>query len=227
MRHASRTRRTVVITHMSTDENLGDFGILLGMIRGIRRIEPDAAITVISAELPQKRGWSQTRLRQPQALGVRLFGTPAYRLAQHDGRVLGWVARMTRTAAALGAARLAGRRARAIAHPDDRGTWDALATADVVLAKGGSYLYSNGTLRSRIFLWRMRYLLALSAAVGQAPALMGVTVGPLHSRGARRDVRATLTSLPQGVRARESVGGVSGRRLGLEVRVERATWPSC
>ncbi len=216
MRHASRACRTVVITHMSTDENLGDFGILLGMISGIRRIEPDAKITVISAELPAKRGWSHAQVAATQALGVGLLGTPAYALAQHDGRALGWVARMIRTAAALGAARLAGRRARAIAHPDDRGTWDALSAADVVLAKGGSYLYSNGTLRSRMFLWRMRYLLTLSAAMGQAPALMGVTVGPLHSRGARRDVRATLTRCRK-VYVRESLSAAYLDGIGLQV----------
>ena len=201
---------------MSTDENLGDFGILLGMVSGIRRIEPDAEITVISAELPGNRGWSDAQVARTQALGVRLLGTPAYARGRHDGRVVGWIARMIRTAAALGAARFAGHRARAIAHPEDRNTWDALANADIVLAKGGSYLYSNGKLRSRVFLWRMRYLLTLAAALGRAPALMGVTVGPLQSRGARRDVRATLARCRQ-VYVRESRSASYLAGIGLEV----------
>lgn len=205
-----------MITHMSTDENLGDFGILLGMVSGIRRIEPDAKITVISAELPGNRGWSDAQVARTQALGVRLLGTPAYARGRHDGRVVGWIARMIRTAAALGAARFAGHRARAIAHPEDRSAWDALANADIVLAKGGSYLYSNGKLRSRVFLWRMRYLLALAAALGRAPALMGVTVGPLQSRGARRDVRATLARCRQ-VYVRESRSASYLAGIGLEV----------
>ena len=123
---------------------------------------------------------------------------------------------MIRAAAALEAARLVGHRARAIAHPLDRGTWDALDAADVVLAKGGSYLYSNGALRSRIFLWRMRYLLGLSTAMGRAPALMGVTVGPLQSRGTRRDVRATLTRCRQ-VYVRENLSAVYLARIGVGV----------
>ena len=216
MQNALRTHRTVVITHMSTDENLGDFGILLGMVGGIRRIEPDAAITVISAELPGKRGWSDAQVAATRALRVELLGTPAYPRALHDGRAVGWAARMIRAAAALGAARLAGHRARAIAHPHDRRTWDALAAADVVLAKGGSYLYSNGSLRNRIFLWRKGYLLTLSSAMGRAPALMGVTVGPLLSHGARRDVRETLARCRR-VYVRESLSAEYLAGIGLDV----------
>ena len=215
MQQASRTRRTVVITHMSTDENLGDFGILLGMVHGIRRLEPDARITVISAELPGKRAWSEAQVAATQALGVTALRDPRVLARCHHGPAVGWAGRMIRGSSRARGARLVGHRARAIAHPLDRGTWDALVAADVVLAKGGSYLYSHGGLRGRDFVWRMLYLLRLRG-IGRAPALMGVTRGaapvPRHPAGCTRH-----TARCRQVYVRESLSAAYLARIGVGV----------
>ncbi len=94
----------------------------------------------------------------------------------------------------------------------------------VVLAKGGSYLYSHGGLRGRAFVWRMLYLLTLSQALGHATCVMGVTVGPLQGRGARRAVGDTLSKCRRVyLREKLSENYVAATMRGLPSTVARAT----
>ena len=212
----------MVVTHSSTDENRGDLGILIGMVRGIRASRPEVDITVVSAELCGGSTWSRAQIAETEALGVRVLGTPVPSRSMHGRTPIAWASRLTRSAAALVCARLVGGRARRIAHPDDRPVWDALSTADVVLAKGGSYLYSHGGFRGGMFVWRMLYLLRLSRALGHATVLMGVSVGPVHGRTARRMMRTALATCRRiYVRERLSAAYLDGALGHLDSEIER------
>lgn len=164
---------------MSSDRNKGDFAILAATIQGIRRLRPDSELTAISAELPTGAQFSGDTVRLTQQLDLKIIGTPVPSLRAHGGGRLGWLGRLLRGELSLLAIRL-GRGGLAAIPQRDRTFFRALREADVVIAKGGSYLYSHGGLSEMLYLWRMVYPLRAAIAVGRPPTLLGVTLGPFR-----------------------------------------------
>ena len=196
--------RSVVISHMSSDENIGDYAILHAIATQVRaRCEPEQ-ITVLSAEIPAKSSAPFRGTHRMEALGLEVLGTPVPSAACWEGGRTSWLMRLVRAEVALRCFRLGWRRigARMLGN-SMRLVVSRIEGADLIIAKGGSYLFGGPGLRDQLFVWRMTYYLRLCAALGKPVVPFGISVGPLP-RLAARHVAAALESSPR-IYVRESL----------------------
>ncbi len=171
----------IAITHMSSDRNKGDFAILAATVSAFRDASPGCAVTAVSAELARIDG-ERAETGLTRALGIGIVPTPVpSRRAFGRGSIF-WIARLLTAELALAAVRVGGHRVVPYLRQRDRQLFACLFEADLVVAKGGSYLYSRGGLRSVLYLWRMLYPLRAALAARRPPLLLGVSVGPFRPR---------------------------------------------
>src|SRR5665213_2024921 len=99
---------------------------------------------------------------------------------------------------------------------EDRAFFHALADADVVVAKGGSYLHSLGGLGEAIYLWRMLYPLRVAHAYRRRTVLLGVSFGTSYSIPTKAMLRRTLRSRTR-IYARERISlAFAEAQLGID-----------
>ena len=177
---------------MSRDTNRGDFAILAAAHRALSERDPDATITAVSVELgnvglddPQYTGLTR-------GLGSAIVGTPVPPRGYFSGSAWGWAARLLWCECVLTASLVIGNRAFRLMPRDTRAFCDTIREADMVVAKGGSYLHALGGMREIVYLWRMLYPIRVGKRFGPPVVLLGVSVGEFRSRGARRLARAVL-----------------------------------
>lgn len=194
----------IALTHMSSDRNKGDYAILSATVNGLRDVAPGAVITAVSAELPHTALDRPEDTRLTRALGCEIVGTPVPSLRAFAGPRGRWVLNLIRAELLLWARRIVGDRALMLCSREDREFFRALADADVVVAKGGSYLHSLGGLGEAIYLWRMLYPLRIAHAHRRKTVLLGVSFGELHSPLTKAMLRTALRSRAQ-IYARESI----------------------
>jgi colanic acid/amylovoran biosynthesis protein len=94
----------------------------------------------------------------------------------------------------------------------DRPFFEALRHADVVIAKGGSYLYSHGGASEILYLWRMLYPLRAALAAGRRPSVFGVTLGPFEPSFTAR-LAARVLGRCEAVYVREELSAETARGL--------------
>jgi polysaccharide pyruvyl transferase WcaK-like protein len=165
----------ILLTHMSSDRNKGDHAILSATVGALHELLPSSVITVVSAELPQTAVRDPADTRLTRALRCEVLGTPVPSRRRYMGTTLRWVISLVRAEIFLWAKRAVGDRALALIAPGDRGFFAAFAEADVVVAKGGSYLHALGGLGELIYLWRMLYPLRVAHSYGHKAVLLGVS----------------------------------------------------
>lgn len=187
----------IALTHMSSDRNKGDHAILSATVKALRDLAPGARITAISAELPHAALDRLSETRLTRALGCEIVGTPVPSLRAFGGARARWALRLIRAELLVWAIRLAGDRALRLASREDREFLRTLADADVVVAKGGSYLHSLGGAGEAIYLWRMLYPLRIARAYRRETVLLGVSFGERYSILTRALLRTALRSRPR------------------------------
>lgn len=176
----------IVITHMSSDENRGDFAILRATVIGLQRQFAHGRLASMSAELPSPLASGDGRVASAEGLGVEVLGTPVPSLARSGQRLMAWVLRCVRAEVWIWTS--AARRKLGLRPSVPGWAKDAVGTignADAVVAKGGSYLYAHKGFREHVFLWRMLYLLRFASTLGRPCVLFGVSLGPYDTRIAR------------------------------------------
>ncbi len=192
----------IALTHMSADRNKGDYAILRATVNALRDVTPGAVITAVSAELPRTALDRPADTRLTRALGCEIVGTPVPSLHAFAGGRGRWVLSLIRAELLVWAKRIIGDRALMLVSRDDREFFRTLADADVVVAKGGSYLHSLGGLGEVIYLWRMLYPLRIAHAYRRKTVLLGVSFGERYSLLTKAMLRTTLRSRVQ-IYARE------------------------
>ncbi|HEY2282715.1 MAG TPA: polysaccharide pyruvyl transferase family protein [Solirubrobacteraceae bacterium] len=187
---------------MSSDCNKGDYAILSATAGALREEAPGAVITAVSAELPHTALDRPADTRLTRALGCEIVGTPVPSLRAFAGGRGRWVLNLIRAELLLWARRIVGDRALMLVSSEDREFFRTLADADVVVAKGGSYLHSLGGLGEVIYLWRMLYPLRIAHAYRRKTVLLGVSFGERYSLLTKAMLRTALRSRVQ-IYARE------------------------
>jgi colanic acid/amylovoran biosynthesis protein len=208
--------RSIVISHMSSDENLGDYAILHAIATELTARCCPERITVLSAEIPQGSPFDPEEVHRMEALGVEVLGTPVPSAARSGGGRMAWAVRLLLAELALACVRVGQRRlAEQLLGDAFRATILRIEQADLVVAKGGSYLFGGRGVRDRIFVWRMTYHLRLCAALGKPAIPFGVSVGPLPLLSARQ-VAAALKPSPK-IYVREALSrDYLTNRLGID-----------
>ena len=212
----------IAITHMSSDTNKGDYAILSATVNGLREVAPSSQVVAVSAELPHAAVNRPVDTRLTRALGCDIVGTPVPSLREFDGGRLRWGLTLLRAELFVWATRVLGDRAQVVIPREDRAFFRTLADADLVIAKGGSYLHALGGIGETIYLWRMLYPLRIAHLYGRRTILFGVSFGERYSLLTKAMLRATLRS-SSAVYTREQIScdfartalGVSREKLQL------------
>jgi colanic acid/amylovoran biosynthesis protein len=206
----------IAITHMSSDRNKGDFAILAATVAAFRRASPGCELTAISAELARADG-ARAETRLTRSLGVDIVPTPVpSRRALGRGSIR-WVARLFAAEISLAAVRIAGRRAVRYLPAPDRRLFECFYAADLVVAKGGSYLHSRGGPNEVLYLLRMLYPLRAALAARRPLRVLGVSVGPFRPRP-MAGIAARVLRRCKSIHVREDISQSTCREsLGIEV----------
>lgn len=196
-RQASAERRKhslrVVLTHSYSDSNKGDLAITLRTIDAIREHAPDATFTLHTLTASDDVSFDHSHRYTRDMPGVLVRGGPLPSpysdsdpaSALRDARAAG---RLTASAARTAFVGRAG-----IRWP--RSEWEEdLRQADIVIAKGGQYLYDGqGLTRETAYLWRNTEIIRLCRRIRKVgPVLLGHSVGPLGRRTSRHLVARAL-----------------------------------
>jgi polysaccharide pyruvyl transferase WcaK-like protein len=187
----------IPLTHMSSDCNKGDYAILSATVDALRDAAPGAVITAVSAELPHTALDLPADTRLTRALGCEIVGTPVPSLRAFEGARGRWVLSLIRAELLIWAKCVIGDRALMLVSREDREFFRTLADADVVVAKGGSYLHSLGGFGEVIYLWRMLYPLRIAHAYRRKTVLFGVSFGERYSILTKAMIRTALRSRAQ------------------------------
>lgn len=168
---------TVLITNAYSSRNRGDAAIVLGMIESLRRTEElaDAEIVVSSAD----------PVGDAEAYGVRVvpsFQSLAFGIASSSTVARCWFAFFALPVSLLWAGiwRFFG-----IDFPVGRSLRNVFRTyaeADLVVAAGGGYLYTNSVVRGSLVLLGQLYSFVFGRVLGKPVFLYAQSIGPFGGR---------------------------------------------
>ncbi len=168
---------TILITNAYSSRNCGDAAIVLGMIEGLRRTKEfaDAEIVVCSAD----------PISDVRAYGVRVV--PSFQSLGFGSASSSMIARLWFVFFALpaslfwaGAWRYLGVDFRV--GQGLREMFRAYAEADLVVAAGGGYLYTNSLLRGNLVLLGQLYAFVFGRVLGKPVVLYAQSIGPFGGR---------------------------------------------
>ena len=175
---------------MCNDGNKGDLSLLQNTIGILRKHVPDVHIAVQNVDYSNRDIIRYRFHRYSRLLADRYYGSffprtyvggngrksgPIFYLAV---RVLTsvWIQLINFLSVRLGP------RLRFLIPGTHRKAWCELMASDLVIAKGGSYIYSHGEFKDLLFTYRMLYTLSLAAVLRKRIILLGHSIGPFRSR---------------------------------------------
>lgn len=187
------------ICNMHNDSNKGDLAILKATISVVQRLLGDCEVTVSNCDYPMEFVEEHDLHRWSRDSCDAYFGSFCPRLPTRHGtsEVLRlasgamsfftglWLFLKAGLPFGLGlSTHLVPRR--------HKRAWLALAASDLVIAKGGSYLYSYGGARYLVFLFRMLLVPMIAARMGKDILYFGHSIGPVQGTMSRRFTRVAL-----------------------------------
>ncbi len=165
----------VVLTNMANDGNRGDLAILAGTASALRAACPGIQIDIAPTEIGRRSNLDGRAMADSAALSDNPLVASPVPSRTDDGWAPGaWAAR---TARALCSQLL---RMRWLKQGVDGDFEEALREADLVIAKGGSYLFSYPGARQALFAARMVHSLRVARQVGTPSVVLGTSLGPVQ-----------------------------------------------
>ena len=178
-RNNRRVGRESLITHLSQDTNKGDLAILEGTVRLVKDIAPGTDFHFHSVEAFE----TEFALRHSRALSPKSMTSAL--LPPRSAGLRRYATRLLVSVASLINPRLIG-----LVAPE---FLEALDSASRVICKGGSYLFSRGTMRDNIFLCRMLFPMILVSRSRVPFVVLGISVGPIRNALFRALTRRVLS----------------------------------
>lgn len=214
----------ILILHGYSDSNKGDLAIVVGMVKGIRQVRPDARLTLQSvySELDPDFAFHH-RFVKRLGLDVHQMAIPSPYVdtASHSAfRNVSAMLNLLKSTAAEWLVRRLPFLSRSFPRQSTAVT--AIRQADVVLLKGGQYIYNDqGGLRALLYLWRILHPIFVAHKLGRPVVMLGQSVGPLVDERGRSMTRRALR-LCRSLIVREQKSEALLRELGLDATVVRA-----
>lgn len=206
-----------VMLHGYSDSNKGDLAIVVASIEALRDLYPDSHIalqTVFPLEDPD----FAFHHRFVTKLGVTVvpmgIPSPYANTESHSmGRNLSAAWKLGRNAL-IQKILLAIPAARAL-FPQQAISLDQLREADVILLKGGQYIYNDqGGIRGLLYLWRILNPVKVARKLGKPVVMLGQSVGPIIGEQAERMTREALRGC-QRLIVREDLSARLMEKMGL------------
>jgi polysaccharide pyruvyl transferase WcaK-like protein len=214
----------ILILHGYSDSNKGDLAIVVGMVKGILLVRPDSKLTLQSvySELDPDFDFHH-RFVKRLGLNVHQMAIPSPYVdtASHSAfRNVSALLNLLKSTLAEWCVRrlppLSG------LFPRQRRAVLAIKHADVVLLKGGQYIYNDqGGLRALLYLWRILHPIFVAHDLGRPVVMLGQSVGPLVDARGRKMTRNAL-GLCRRLIVREQKSEALLHELGLDSTVVRA-----
>lgn len=214
----------VLILHGYSDSNKGDLAIVVGMVQGIVATRPGAKIQLQSVYSESDPEFAfHHRFVRKMGVTVQQMAVPSpYVDSTDQSRLRNLVAmrNLVFSACAEACARwlppLKGLFARQAA------ALDTLRASDVVLLKGGQYIYNDQRgLRALLYLWRILHPVYVAAQMKRPVVMLGQSVGPLVDERGRR-MTAKALGLCKRLVVREKKSQALMAELGLQSTTELA-----
>ncbi len=185
----------ITILNMSDDTNKGDLAILAGTIQLSRIRWPAGIIKVINLDYGREYVGRADKFRHLKRLSVEHYGSFFPKVYTGKNRVvdlLNALKNFFASAAVLLAAGLFGKYARCLIFGSRRENFSAISEADLVLLKGGSYIFAFGGFSQLVFLYRVLFSLMVAITLRKRVVVLGQSIGPLKGRPAKFLARAGL-----------------------------------
>lgn len=180
----------IALTNMCTDGNRGDLAILTGTIAAVRDSVPMAEFHIFPIEVEGGANGESMQRDSASLSDLPLFFSPIPNMKDGERSRLSW---MGRTAQAIGSERV---RIERLRGRRDREFRNAIEESDLVIAKGGSWLFSYPTTAQYIFAHRMMHPLRVAHSVGTPTVVLGTSLGPWQ-RMVKRSLASTLRGCAQ------------------------------
>jgi colanic acid/amylovoran biosynthesis protein len=205
-----------VITHAYSDHEKGDLAIVVGTANALREVFPGIRLRVqyLVRRAPVSVFASHTQALRARGIEVEEGVLPSPHV---EGEVSGLsgdlraatrlVADAVRTSVALAESRMGPVATQAI---------ETLRQADLVIAKGGHYLYNDqGGIRGTAYLTRLLGSIHVANRMASKSVLLGHSIGPVVGRSMRR-LFARVLNRSYRVYARERYSLSWVRQLGVQ-----------
>lgn len=214
----------VLILHGYSDSNKGDLAIVVGMVQGILSTRPGARIQLQSVYSESDPEFDfHHRFVRKMGVSVQQMAVPSPYVDSTDQsrlRNLVAVRNLVFSACAEACARLLPP-LKAL-FPRQAAALNALKGSDIVLLKGGQYIYNDQRgLRALLYLWRILHPVYVAAGMRKPVVMLGQSVGPLVDDRGRR-MTAKALGLCKRLVVREKKSQALMGELGLQATTELA-----
>lgn len=188
------------ILNMSDGSNKGDLAILEGTVALTRRHFPKCKINLLNVDYDQKQIEESKWSRHLQTLDVNHYGSffpGVYAKSRNPIAILVGIKNLVVSFWILGIAFILPRHALPLVPKRYQKAFRAIQSADIIILKGGSYLYSYGGLKQFLFLYRMLLSSIISIRLGKKVIALGHSIGPVQNGICRLLLRYCLSHFYQ------------------------------
>lgn len=177
--------KKIVITNGWSDDNKGDSAIVEGLI-GTLSTQDKYKFSVISSFSTDSPHFSESTRHLERKYALSVFPHPVLHRCpfKRTTRLI----RLIDTIKALGLLAAPGIAARWL-RPEQQASLEAIRNADLVVGKGGHYLFGTSSVRGLYTLFSNAYTLLLAKRLGVKTALSANSVGPFVGRLAKMFAR--------------------------------------
>lgn len=176
----------IFIANMSSDTNKGDLAILENTIFLLKEIYPNSMFVIQNVDYSEEdimklrlHRWSRTLVTEYcGSFFPRFFsGTQNKMVAFGAAFKNAWTSFFLVLNAAI--TRLIKRDSGLMVWGQNKKAWKALLKSDLVVVKGGSYMYSYGGMKDLLFLYRMLLTPFIAMLLGKKVIFWAHSIGPL------------------------------------------------
>lgn len=199
--------KNVSIIHVYSDNNKGDSGIILAMIELAKKFYPKHEIHCHSMWLSAEEMAEESNNIHYQFIDQKndknfpsLFPLTkmyeAKNTPQKIGKLMLAGGRLLKGLTLVGMTKLIGEKARFLLfNKKEKEAFDSLCNTDLVLSKGGSFIYNHGGLAKLMSLMFILLPLWLASAMGKKTVVFSQSIGPLNGKFTRYIARKILNKV--------------------------------
>ena len=174
--------------NMSNESNRGDLAILESIVYLAKKHFPNCKIQVLNVDNDKQDIERGKQFKYLTALGVNHHGSFLPRVLNEGKKlrvILSGCWHVVVSIWVIGSVFIFRKYASFIIPKRHQEAFNAIRIADVVVLKGGSYLYSYGGIKNFLFLYRMLLPSIVSIWLGKKILALGLSIGPVVDKPSR------------------------------------------
>ncbi len=185
----------IAVLNMSDDMNKGDFAIIRETVNLLKVKWPDSRIKILNVDYDQRSLDDENKFRHLKKLKIEQYGAffPKVFSGKKDlSSICAAIGNLGVSLWILTAACCFRKSAKYAIFGYRRGSFEAISLSDLIVLKGGSYIYSYGGMKQMLFLYRMLFPVIIALLLGKKVVILGHSIGPVEGFLAKRLVKKSL-----------------------------------